>query len=339
MGHERRAGRVALVTGATGMVGPRVLDAFRQAGFAVRTLSNTPPDSGSVPADVEVRTGEISDAATVRDAVEGVAVVVHLAALLHIPDPPASLRDAYERTNVGGTRAVVEASLAAGVERVVFFSTIAVYGEATGDVLTEDSPVRPATLYARTKAEAERIVLAARTAGGTPMGVVLRPGSVYGARVKGNYRRLVRALARRRFVPIGAGSNRRAMVYDKDVADAAVLAATHPAAAGRIYNVSDGEGHTLREIIGTICDALGRTPPRWHVPLWPVRAGVGLVESAARVVGARPLVSRATIDKYTEDIAVDSRRIRDELGFAPRYDLRAGWREAIAGMREAGELR
>ena len=66
--------------------------------------------------------------------------------------------------------------------------------------------------------------------------------------------------------------------------------------------------------------------------------GGGLLERAARVAGARSPVSRATIDKYTEDIAVDSRRIRDELGFAPRYDLRAGWREAIAGMREAGEL-
>lgn len=338
MGDERRSGRVALVTGATGMVGPRVLDVFRQAGFAVRTLSNTPPESDFVPADVEVRTGDIGNMLTVRSAVEGVAVVVHLAALLHVSDPPASLRDAYERTNVGGTRAVVEASQAAGVERVVFFSTIVVYGEATGDALTEDSPVRPATLYAETKAEAERIVLAARTAGGTPMGVVLRPGSVYGARVKGNYRRLVRALARRRFVPIGPGSNRRAMVYDKDVADAAVLAATHPAAAGRVYNVSDGEEHTLQEIIWAICTALGRTPPRWHVPLWPVRAGVGLVERAARVVGVRPLVSRATIDKYTEDIAVDSGRIRDELGFAPRYDLRAGWREAIGQMREAGEI-
>ena len=74
------------------------------------------------------------------------------------------------------------------------------------------------------------------------------------------------------------------------------------------------------------------------MPLFPVRAGAGVLERVARVAGARSPVSRATIDKYTEDIAVDSRRIRDELGFAPRYDLRAGWREAIAGMREAGEL-
>ena len=220
----------------------------------------------------------------------------------------------------------------------MFFSTIAVYGEATGAVLTEESPVRPATLYAKTKAEAERIVLAARTANGTPMGVVLRPGSVYGARVKGNYRRLVCALARRRFVPVGPGNNRRAMVYDKDVADAAVLAATNPAAAGRVYNVSDGEAHTLREIIEAICGALGRRPPRWHVPMRPVRVGVGLVEGAARIVGARPPVSRATIDKYIEDMAVDSHRIREELGFVPRYNLREGWRETIAMMREAGEL-
>ena len=86
MDHERRAGRLALVTGATGMVGPRVVEAFRQAGFAVRTLSNTPPDP-SPPADVEVRTGDITDAAAIRAAVEGVTVVVHLAALLHLRTP------------------------------------------------------------------------------------------------------------------------------------------------------------------------------------------------------------------------------------------------------------
>ncbi len=330
---------LVLVTGATGMVGPRVVEAFRRSGCSLRTFSSEPPPPGVLPVGVESRTGDVADAGSVRDAVEGASVVVHLAALLHVPDPPASMLDAYERTNVGGTRAVVEASRAAGVERVVFFSTIAVYGEAAGHALTEGSPVRPATSYARTKAEAERIVLEARRADGAPLGVVLRPGSVYGVRVKGNYRRLVCALARRRFVPIGRGANRRAVVYDKDVADAAVLAATHPVAAGRIYNVSDGREHTLADIIAAICAALGRTPPRWHLPLRPVRAGAGILECAARAVGVRPGVSRAALAKYTEDVAVDSRRIRDELGFAPRYDLDGGWREAVAGMRAAGELR
>ena len=327
-----------LVTGATGMVGPRVVEAFVAAGFQVRTFSRDSMEEGPVPAGVDVWMGNVTDAAAIRSAVVGVDVVVHLAALLHLPDPPLDLRGEYARVNVEGTRVVVAAAQEAGVERVVFFSTIAVYGEASGRVVAEDAPVRPRTLYAATKAEAERIVLEGRRRDGAPLGVVLRPGSVYGARVKGNYRRLVGALARRRFVAVGDGRNRRAMVYDRDVASATVLAATHPAAPGRVYNVSDGKEHTLAAIIEAICAGLGRRPPRWRVPLRPVRLGVGLVERGARLVGVRPPVTRATLDKYTEDMAVDSRRIREELGFVPRYDLRAGWRETIDAMREAGEI-
>jgi UDP-glucose 4-epimerase len=269
---------------------------------------------------------------------QSVEIVVHLAALLHVQDPPRAMREAYERTNVHGTRVVVEAARDAGAGRLVFFSTIAVYGEASGQVFREESPMAPRTPYAETKAEAERIVLGARRSDSKPLGVVLRPGSVYGARVKGNYRRLVRALARGRFIKIGPGHNRRAMVYDRDVADAAVRAAMCARAGGCVYNVSDGEEHTLTEIIAAICEALGRPTPRFLVPLRLVRGAVGLVEDVASLIGMRPPIQRATIDKYTEDIAVDSRRIREELGFAPRYDLRAGWRETISTMREAGEL-
>jgi nucleoside-diphosphate-sugar epimerase len=329
---------LVLVTGATGMVGPRVVEAFAAAGFQVRTFSRDPIEEGRLPAGVDERIGNVTDAAAVRQAISGVDVVVHLAALLHLPDPPLDLRGEYARVNVEGTRAVVAAAQEAEVARVVFFSTIAVYGDTGRRVLDEDGPVHPRTLYAATKAEAERIVLEGRRRDGAPLGVVLRPGSVYGARVKGNYRRLVEALARRRFVPVGDGLNRRAMVYDRDVASATVLAAAHPAAAGRVYNVSDGEEHTLAAIIEAICSALGRHPPRWHLPLRPARAGVGLVEDAARLLQARAPVTRATLDKYTEDKVVDSRRIRRELGFVPRYDLRAGWRETIDAMREAGEI-
>lgn len=329
---------LALITGATGMVGPRVVEAFAGAGFRVRTFSNDAAGGSPFLKGVEVCTGDIADPAAVQRVVAGADVVVHLAALLHVTDPPLGMRDAYERANVQGTRVVVDAARQVGVRRLVFFSTIAVYGEVADRVLGEDAPVRPETLYAQTKAEAERIVLGSRREDGGQLGVVLRLGAVYGARVKGNYRRMVEALARRRFVPIGSGRNRRAMVYDRDVASAAMLAATRPVAGGRIYNVSDGERHTLAEIIQAICDALGRRPPGWHLPILPVRAGVGLVEGVARLLGKRPPVSGAMIEKYTGDVVVDSRRISDELGFAPRYDLRTGWREAIAGMRKAGEL-
>jgi UDP-glucose 4-epimerase len=170
------------------------------------------------------------------------------------------------------------------------------------------------------------------------LGTVLRLGAVYGSRIKGNYERLTHALARHRFIPIGSGLNRRTLIYDKDVGRAAELAASHPAAAGRVFNATDGTFPTLNEIIKSICSALGRKPPRLSLPIGPVRWAVSILENAGRMIGYQSPIGRATIDKYTEDIAVDSSRIQTELGFKPQYDLRSGWQETIQEMRRMGEL-
>jgi UDP-glucose 4-epimerase len=244
----------------------------------------------------------------------------------------------YERINVGGTATVVKAAVEAGVKRLVFFSTIAVYGNSNGQILTEDTPAKPDTFYAETKLAAERIVLDAKRGDGQSLGTVLRFGAIYGARVKGNYQRLVQALTRRRFIPIGDGSNRRTLIYDKDVAQATVLAVQHPKAAGKLYNAPDGHFYTLNEIITAICQALGRNPPRFSVPVGPARFMAGLMEDTFRLVGRNSPISRDTIDKYTEDIAVDSRLIERELGFKPQFGLSAGWKDTVQEMRWSGEL-
>ena len=329
---------LVLVTGATGAVGPLVVAAFHEAGYRVRTLSLSFPSAVDWPDDVEIMTGDVTDLAVVQRAVQGVDAVVHLAALLHVVNPPLSLRERYERINVGGTANVVAGACRAGVRRIVFFSTIAVYGSSSGGFLTEEATPQPVTLYARTKLTAERAVLEARDPDGRPIGVVLRLGSVYGSRVKGNYRTLARLLARGRFIPLGSGANRRTLIYDRDVVSAALLATTHPDAGGRVFNVTDGQVHTVKAIIATLCAALGRRPPRLVLPVGPVRGLVGFVETGARICGVQPPLTRVTIDTYTEDVAVAGERFRKELGFVPQYDLAAGWRETVARMRQAGEL-
>ena len=327
-----------LVTGATGAVGPRVVASLVEAGYEIRTISLDPPPAGLWPEGVETHIGDITNTYVVQAAMQGIDAVIHLAALLHVVNPPPVLQSEYERINVGGTATVVEAARQAGVGRLVLFSTIAVYGGSAGSILTEDSPLHPDSFYAETKLAAERIVLAAKRADGAPMGTVLRLGAIYGSRIKGNYRRLLIALARGRFVPLGQGSNRRTLVYDKDMGRAAVLAAVHPDAAGRVFNVTDGQIHTLEAIIGTLCEALGRVPPRLSLPVSPTRRFAGILEDSARVFGLESPIVRATVDKYTEDVAVDGRRFCVQLGFVPRYDLAAGWREAVAEMRQAGDL-
>ncbi len=345
-----------LVTGATGAVGPSVVQAFRAAGHAVRTLSldgppNGPPcakplrwgrrqttDGRRQSGEVEALIGDVTDPAAVQSALRGAEAVVHLAALLHIVDPPPALREKYERINVGGTATVVEAALKAGVKRIVLASTIAVYGPSNGQILNEDSTPHPDTFYARTKLAAEKLVLNAGRADGRPVGTILRFGAVYGARIKGNYERLVLALARNRFIPVGRGHNRRTLVYAQDLARAVLLAVQQPAAAGRIYNVTDGQFHALAEIIAAICAALGRRPPRFSIPAGAARRLAGWLEDGARLLGGASPVKRVTIDKYTEDIAVEGQRLQKELGFVPQYGLDAGWRETVREMREAKGL-
>jgi nucleoside-diphosphate-sugar epimerase len=181
-------------------------------------------------------------------------------------------------------------------------------------------------------------VLGATSSTGEPLGVVLRLAAVYGPGIKGNYQRLVRALVRRRFVAVGSGANRRTLVFENDVARAVVLAATHPSAPGKIFNVTDGEVHTVSEITGAIADALGRGRPRLSIPLAFARVAISSCEGVCRLVARTPPVTQATLQKYTEDVAVSGERIKSVLGFQPQWALLDGWRETIAQMKQQGRL-
>lgn len=316
---------VCLVTGATGALGPTVVDRLAR-DYDIRTFSRRPPHVHLFAAPVQAFTGDIADPAAVRQAARGVHAIVHLAALLHVVSPAASMRAEYDRINVAGTAAVVGAAQEEQVGRVVLLSTIAVYGKTSGQVVDESSSATPDSLYGETKLAAEKVALEARRTDGAPLSTVLRSAAVYGPGIKGNYRTLVEAIEKRRFIPIGPGTSRRTVVFDEDLASAIELALTHEAAPGRIFNVSDGQFHQLREIIAAIAGALHREPPRWRLP-------VSLARLAASGAGLFDRRIPAMLEKYLEDTAVDASRIQRELGFRPAFDLRRGWALTVERMR------
>jgi nucleoside-diphosphate-sugar epimerase len=280
---------------------------------------------------------DITDREALISAMDGVNAVVHLAALLHATRPPLPSEAEYRRINVEGAVAVFAAAQSQGVKRVVFTSTIAVYGSARSGAVDEETAAAPDTPYSRSKYEAETELRRCAERSRSPDAVVLRLAAVYGPGIKGNYDRLVRTIARRRFVPVGTGTNRRTLVYEDDAARAVVVAASHPAAGGRTFNVVGGV-HTVAEITGAIAAALGRRPPLFSVPLPAARLAVSAIESLGAAAGYRSPVTRAALDKYTEDLAVRGERIRHDLGFAPQVALLEGWRRTIASMREQGRL-
>lgn len=323
-----------LVTGATGALGPAMIRALRAAGHEVRALARRPvaPEL----AGIESCAGDLTDLASLDRAVLGMDAVVHLAALLHITNPPPDMRTTYHRINVAGTRWLAEAAERAGVRRFVLASTTAVYGPSTTPA-TESTPAAPESWYAESKLAAERAVFEVHRAGAFDVSV-LRLSAVYGPRIKGNYERLLRALAAGRFIPLGPGLNRRSLVYEDDAAAAFVTTLEHPRAPGGLFNVSDGTPHALRDIVRAMCAALGRAEPAISIPITPALAGVRLVERFARLFGLAPPATASTLAKYLEDSVVDTTRLARELGFRARVDLDAGWRSTVQALRLSGQL-
>ena len=117
--------------------------------------------------------------------------------------------------------------------------------------------------------------------------------------------------------------------FCKDVAQAAWLAATHPSAAGHIYNVTDGDVHTLEEIMTAMRKALGKRAYAGRIPLALMHTAAQLVTTASRWIG-HTYPADKLLDKYLEDVAIDGSAIQENLGFNPSYDLGAGWRDLYA---------
>lgn len=307
----------AFVTGGTGAVGPAVVRRLLAGGAEVRVLTRDP--AAPLPAGVGRVVGSLGDADALARGADGADAVVHLAALLHVVDPPPELAAEYERVNVGGTERLAAAAARAGVARFVFASTINVYGPSVGRApWTEADPTAPRTPYARTKREAERVVL------GLAGGAVLRLAAVYGPGMRGNYRRLLGALRRGLRVLPGTGRNRRTLVHAEDAAAALALATRGPLPAP-LYNLTDGRVWTFDAVVRAMQRAVGRRPGVRYLPARPVRAAAATASAVAARLG-RDVPGASAVDTMTEDVAVDGRRLIAETAYRPAHaDLGAGW--------------
>ncbi|MBC8143799.1 MAG: NAD-dependent epimerase/dehydratase family protein, partial [Armatimonadetes bacterium] len=194
-----------------------------------------------------------------------------------------------------------------GVSRVVYFSTVAVYGEATPpEGITEDAPPAPVTPYAETKLRGETLVTDWATRTGKTS-VILRLATVYGARDRGNMARMADAVRRGRFVLPGSGANRKTIVAVETVAQIAVNAAfSEDVPNGLPVVVADAGGAvTLREIALDMARAAG--VPDAHalrsVPLPVLRVAATIIESAYRVArpGKSPPITATQVERLAAD--------------------------------------
>ncbi|MBI1846932.1 MAG: NAD(P)-dependent oxidoreductase [Candidatus Rokubacteria bacterium] len=241
-------GEVALVTGAAGLVGSRVVRRLSAEGVKVRAMARRPIDLGDA---VTICLGDVRDAAAVAEAVRGASLIVHCAAVLR-----SATRDEAMAVNLAGTRLVLEAALAGGCRRVIHISTISVHDLEGRDVVDESTPlVGHSDAYAEGKAAAERAVWAAAERGLEV--TVLRPPAILGAHPTCYWTvRWPQQMAAGTFSLHGDGRYSLPYVHVDNLAQAVVLAARSERAVGQAYNVIDGQT-TWRELTDRYLGWLG----------------------------------------------------------------------------------
>jgi 2-alkyl-3-oxoalkanoate reductase len=323
---------LALVTGATGLVGSHIVERLHADGWAVRALVRDADRARWLQAfGAELVSGDVLDADGFARAAAGCQAIFHAAALV----TPTRAWDTIRACNVDGTRGAITAARRSGA-RLLHVSSVAVYGLAARYRLTptdETTPLAPLpehAYYARTKREAEELVLAA-CGRGEIWAAVIRPDVIYGRRDRQFVPRAARAFSLGVVPLINQGRSTMAIVHAANVAEGAVRAVCS-GMAGAVYNLANDYDVTVADFVRLAFQGLGRRPPLTPpFPLPLARAGVAVVRAGAALIAGRALAVQAgsTVDFLSRNNPFSSERARRELGWAPSVRPEDGIPEAF----------
>ena len=247
-------------------------------------------------------------------------ILFHLAAKVH----ERSEKDVkqYRLVNVNLTEKLAELALNHNVERLVYFSSVSVYGDTEGRIINENGKYTPSTTYGKTKLEAENLLIKSWQKFNLPV-TVLRLTSVYGTYDHGNMKLLSNIIRKHLSVMVGQGKNRKTMIYIDDVIQAAIFAAIRDEAVGEVFNVGENS-YTFCEILDTIEKALRVSTFRFKIPLFLEK----IIERQKISVTLSSLLKTLNSDNcYSTDKA------KKILGFKPMFNLEQGLKESIEWYR------
>ncbi len=327
---------IVLVTGASGFVGSSVARALIARGFHVRVLMRpTSPKTNIAELDAEPVPGDMRDEASMRAAMKGARYFFHVAA-----DYRLWARDMEEivRNNRDGTRIVMEAALAQGVEKVVYTSSVATLKPIAGQSVDETSRHDEKSAigaYKRSKVVAEQVVERLIAARGLPATIV-SPSTPIGPRdVKPTPtgRILVEAASGKMPAYVDTGLN---LVHVDDVAQGHLLA-LDKGAVGERY-ILGGQDATLAQMLAVIAKLSNRKPPRVSLPRGPLYPLAYAAEAFARLSGSEPFLTVDALRMSEHHMFFSSARAQRELGFRARPYAEA-IADALAWFRGAGYIR
>jgi nucleoside-diphosphate-sugar epimerase len=303
-----------LVIGGSGFIGARLIECLLKAKHEVRIFDKNP----STSFNELVTIGDVRAVDALNRALNGIDVVYNLAAEHRDDVWPISL---YYDVNVQGAKNIVEAAVANHVKKIVFTSTVAVYGLNKPDP-DEDSPTEPFNDYGKSKLQAEGVFNRWATGGADRTLVVVRPVVIFGEGNQGNVYNLINQIARRKFIMIGDGANRKSMGYVGNIAN--FLVQTMRFGPGRhIFNYADKPDMTVKELVDHVRSEVHITKPFLRIPYSLGLMGGYVFDVLASLSRKSFPISSIRIKKFCANTTVSTRAL-ESIGFTPAVSLKEG---------------
>jgi 2-alkyl-3-oxoalkanoate reductase len=323
--------KLNVLTGATGQLGSHIAEGLVERGERVRALVRPGSDTSFLQdLGVELVSGDLHDAESLKRAFDGADIVYHCAARVSDWGPWQQ----FESETVTATRNVLAACAAANIGRLLHVSSISVYGRPRkGRLVTEETPLGRRFMwwdyYARAKLLAENVVR--EYAGPWTM---VRPSWIYGPRDRISMPRVIPVLRSGKAPIIGSGENLLNIIYAGDVAAGAILAANHPGAVGQVYNLSSRGEVTQRKFVDTVCDALGIPHVSKRVPFFLAWQMAFWSELFAKLLMKKkpPRITRRAIYLIGRPPLFSIEKARTELGWEPRVPIEEGVKRTLAWL-------
>lgn len=308
-----------LITGGSGFIGTRLVENLLADGHSVRIYDKV--KSKKYP-DLTIL-GDVRDADALTEACKGVDMIYNLAAE-HVDNvTPLSL---YDEVNVGGAENVVAAATANGINRIIFTSSVAIYGLDKGECDETFKP-DPFNEYGRSKLKAEQVFLKWQEEDKNRTLIMLRPSAVFGETNRGNIYNLLKQVHSGKFIMIGKGENKKSIGYVGNIAAFLAFLAENKSGL-EIYNFSDKPDMTARQMVDFIQKTLGREKKIPSVPFAVGMAGGYLFDLLSLITGKKFTVSSIRIKKFTADTAINTDRLQNS-GFQPPFSFEEGLSRTI----------
>jgi 2-alkyl-3-oxoalkanoate reductase len=326
---------LALVTGATGMIGSHLARRLLDEGWRVRALVRPTSDTALLKSwGVELAAGDILD--PVEKLIPHLAdagYVFHCAAMVSDWAP----LDEMMRVNVTGTQHLAEAAMADGrLKRFVYLSSMVVLGMHPQRDLDETAPlIHTGDHYNLTKIRAEELIHDFVRTRRLP-GVIVRPPYAYGPRDRQFLPRVLVNLKKGKFKFVGSGLQPLTLICVENLVDLLYRAATQPDVVGEVFLATDGEAITRLRMMEIVCEETGYPLPRRHVPRWLVRAACPFFEWSYRLKRSPepPLVNKFRLKFMVTPLSYRIDKARRRLGYQPKVNTETGLRQTLAWFRE-----